>query len=76
MSRLKKAGVKRKHRLRKFLIEYLETPYGSKSPMVRRGAEFAVDEPDAKEWAKIIAKEKNTVPLSVKVRKLPKKEWF
>lgn len=75
-SRLKKSGMKRKHLLRKFAIDYLEKPFGWKSPMVSRKSEFAVDETDAKEWAKIIAKEKNTVPLSVEIRKLPRKEWF
>lgn len=64
----------RKRPLAKYQVTYLERVYGAKSPMVALKREYAPTLKEAKEWAKVIVKDKTAKDITV--FRLPKKEWF
>lgn len=58
----------------KYEIAYVEPMYGGNSPMLALRREHSTSLKDAKEWIKVISKDKNV--KEIHVNKLPKREWF
>lgn len=56
-------------KLERYQIEYIERPYGKKSPMLSRRYWLATSKKDADEWVKVLKKDKDFVRI-VEVKKV------
>jgi hypothetical protein len=72
MRKIPTVFLKGKHRpILRYAIEYSTRPYGKKNPiMIGSFSIFSESKKDAKEWAKILAKDKEN--WNIKIHKLKK----